>query len=216
MAGEAFKDSPLADIMNFLELPYPVTEDQSAKVFTIRVWLEATNPQAEVLEIKRVADLDRIEYQAISSNEIKLKERCLYRDPVGSNVSWRFSPLYKLGRGSKDPHKELVGESGIWQENDKTRFYKLYNNLLADYERSGYFTEGSAANIMSGLVERIEKIIELWSNERHPSFLIFGLKVDGKFLYPGEVTAFVNYFKNKLNPAWGKKKAQQKLLCFMW
>ncbi len=214
MAGEAFKDSPLADIMNFLELPYPVTEDQSAKVFTIRVWLEATNPQAEVLEIKRVADLDRIEYQAISSNEIKLKERCLYRDPVGSNVSWRFSPLYKLGRGSKDPHKELVGESGIWQENDKTRFYKLYNNLLADYERSGYFTEGSAANIMSGLVERIEKIIELWSNERHPSFLIFGLKVDGKFLYPGEVTAFVNYFKDKLNSGTGgKKKAQDKTYC---
>src|SRR5690606_22029382 len=114
MASEAAKDSPLADIMNFLQLPYPVTEAQNGKVFTIRVWLEVDDPQAAVLDINGVVDVDRIEYQAIGNDEIKIKERCLYRDPVGRNVSWRFSPLYKLGRGSKDPRKELVGESGNW------------------------------------------------------------------------------------------------------
>ena len=92
MAAEAVKDSPLAGIMNFLQLPYPVTEDKNDKVFAIRVWLEAADSQAEVLDIRGVVDVDRIEYKAISSDRIKIKERCLYRDPVGSNVSWRFSP----------------------------------------------------------------------------------------------------------------------------
>ena len=109
MASEAAKDSPLADIMNFLQLPYPVTEAQNGKVFTIRVWLEVDDPQAAVLDINGVVDVDRIEYQAIGNDEIKIKERCLYRDPDGRNVSWRFSPLYKIVRGSKDPRKELLG-----------------------------------------------------------------------------------------------------------
>ena len=213
MASEAFKDSPHADIMNFLQLPYPVTEDQNEKVFAIRVWLEVDAPQAEVLNIKGVADIDRIEYQAVG-NEIKIKELFLYRDPVGSNVSWRFSPLYKLGRGSKDPRKELIGESGSWQDNKKCRYYKLYSNLLVDYEKSGCFTEGSADRIMEVLVEKIDKIIEFWDS-KIPCFLLFGLKTGDGFLYPGETAAFVKYFKSKLNPdePVKKKGAQQTTYC---
>ena len=214
MASEAAKDSPLADIMNFLQLPYPVTEAQNGKVFTIRVWLEVDDPQAAVLDINGVVDVDRIEYQAIGNDEIKIKERCLYRDPVGRNVSWRFSPLYKLGRGSKDPRKELVGESGNWQENNKCRFYKLYNNLLSDYEKSGYFTEGSADRIMADLLGKVDKIVEFWDSKA-PCFMLFGLKTGDQFLYPGEVEVFVNYFKNKLNPDTPakKKEAQRATYC---
>lgn len=214
MASEAAKDSPFADVMNFLQLPYPITEAQNGKVFAIRVWLEVDDPQVEVLDINGVADIDRIEYQAIGNDEIKIKERCLYRDPVGSNVSWRFSPLYKLGRGSKDPLKELMGESGSWQENNKCRFYKLYNNLLSDYEKSGYFTEGSADRIMADLLGKVDKIVEFWDSKA-PCFLLFGLKTGDQFLYPGEVAAFVNYFKNKLNPDTPakKKEAQRATYC---
>jgi len=206
MTSEAYKDSPLADIMNFLQLPYPLSKKENDTVYAIRVWLDAVDNNAEVLDIKGIARIDRIEYQAISDEEIeevkevKIKERCLYRDPVGSNVSWRFTPLYKLGKGSKDLHKKLLGESGNWKTEKDSRFYKLYHNLLYDYERSGYLTKGSTNRIMASLVARIDKITEFCSDRKIPSFLIFGLKVDNKFVYPGEVTAFINYFKEKLNP----------------
>jgi CRISPR-associated protein Csh1 len=213
MAGEAVKDSPLADIMNFLQLPYPVTEDKNDKVFAIRVWLEAADSQAEVLDIRGVVDVDRIEYKAISSDRIKIKERCLYRDPVGSNVSWRFSPLYKLGRATKNPHKELVGESGVWQDNKKSRFYKLHNNLLYDYEKTGAFTKGSAERIMADLLAMIERIIEFW-DRKTPCFILFGLKSGDNFLYPGEVAAFVNYFKDKLDPDVPAKQKKEQLKAY--
>ncbi len=195
----AYENSPLADIIAFLQLPYPLTEDENGKVYVIRVWLEVTDPQSEVLDIKGVADIDRIEYQAISTEEIEIKERCLYRDPVGSNVSWRFSPLYKLGKGNKDSRKDLLGESGNWQNNKGCRLYKLYHNLLKDYEDTGYFTEGNTDKIMTDLVNQVDRIAEFWSDRKIPCFFLFGLKsVDG-FLYPGETPAFIKYFREKLN-----------------
>lgn len=211
MASEAFKESPLADLMNFLQLPYPLSESESGKVFSIRVWLEAKAPYSEVLDIRGIANIDRIEYQAISTEEVTIKERCLYRDPVGSNVSWRFTPLYKLGKGSKEPHKELLGSSGNWQDDKNARFYKLYHNLLKDYEELGFFGPGSVDRIMSDLVSKIDLIAEFWSDRKIPAFLLFGIKNEDRFLYPGEVPAFVKYFRQKLNlgkPADnGKKKS---------
>lgn len=213
MAGEAYKDSPLADIMNFLQLPYPLIEGEKGKVFAIRVWLETIDPQSEVLDVKVIADIDKIEYQAISAEEVKLKERCLYRDPVGSNVSWRFSPLYKLGKGSKEPHKELLGETGNWQTDKNCRFYKLYHNLLKDYEESGCLAKGSVNKIMTELVTRIDLIAEFWSDRKIPCFLLFGIKDAKRFLYPGEVSAFIKYFREKLDPddtaGTGRKKSNR-------
>lgn len=210
MASEAYKDSPLADIMNFLQLPYPLIEGEKGKVYAIRVWLETMDPQSEILDVKGIANIDRIEYQAIGSEEIKIKERCLYRDPVGSNVSWRFSPLYKLGRGVKEPHKELLGDPDRWQEDKDCRFYKLYHNLLKDYEDSGCLAEGSVGRIMTDLVSRIDLIAGFWSDRKIPCFLLFGLKDAEKFLYPGEVPAFIKYFRKKLNPVGGSDENKKK------
>lgn len=208
MASEAYKTSPLADIINFLQLPYPLpkeeNESKNEKVYAIRVWLDAADNYAEVLNIKGIAYIDRIEYRAIGDEdvkEVKIKERCLYREPVGRNVSWRFTPLYKLGKGSKDPYKKLVGEKGVWQSDKECRFYKLYHNLLKDYEKSGYFTEGSTDIIMADLVARIDRIVEFWSDSKISCFLIFGLKDVDRFLYPGEIATFVNYFREKLAPS---------------
>ncbi|MGI6537487.1 MAG: TM1802 family CRISPR-associated protein [Caldicoprobacterales bacterium] len=202
MASEAYKDSTLADIINFLQLPYPLSEEEKDKVYAIRVWLDAAdNYYKDVLDIKGVANVDRIEYKAIGGEEVKevnIKEHCLYREPVGRNVSWRFTPLYKLGRGSNNSHKDLVGKNGYWQGDDKCRFYKLYHNLLIDYEKAGYFTEGSVDRIMADLVAQIDKIAAYWSERRIPCFLIFGLKATDNFLYPGEIPVFINYFREKL------------------
>lgn len=203
IASEAYKHSPLADIMNFLQLPYPLAEGENETVYAIRVWLDASDNYAETQDIKGISNIDRIEYRAIGDEEIsevKIKERCLYREPVGSNVFWRFTPLYKLGKGGKEPYKNLVGNSGNWQSDKDCRFYKLYHNLIKDYERSGYFTDGSADRIMADLVTQIDKIAEFWSDRKASYFLIFGLKDIDSFLYPGEIVTFVSYFKEKLNP----------------
>ena len=69
----AYENSPLADIIAFLQLPYPLTEDENGKVYVIRVWLEVTDPQSEVLDIKGVADIDRIEYQPLVRKKLRLR-----------------------------------------------------------------------------------------------------------------------------------------------
>lgn len=204
MASEKYKNSPLADIINFLQLPYPLAEEvnNDEKVYAIRIWLNTDDNYAEVLNIKGIDRIDRIEYQAIGGDErdeVKIKEHCLYRDPVGKNVSWRFSPLFKLGPGGKNSSKKLTGESGDWKNDKDSRFYKLYYNLLKDYEESGYFTEGSTDRIMADMVTNVDKIAEFWSESKIPCFIIFGLVSDDKFLYPGEITVFVKYFREKLN-----------------
>lgn len=215
-ASEAYKNSPLADIMDFLQLPYPFTEDNRGMVRAIRVWLEVADPKADVLDIKGISHIDWIEYRAIGADEVQIKERCLYRDPVGSNVSWRFSPLYKLGKGSKEPRKELISEKERWENDKDCRFYKLYHNVLKDYENTGYFTEGSTNAIMSGLVAQVDQIAEFWSDRKIPCFLLFGLNSGGRFIYPGETPAFVKYFKAKLKrdePA-NKGKKKQEIIAY--
>jgi len=225
MASDAYKDSPLADIINYLQLPYPLAdplaEEKKETVHAIRVWLDADDSSTDVLELKGIAKIDRIDYEAIGGDEnreIKIKEHCLYRDPVGTHVSWLFTPLFKLGKGGKNSYKDLAGEKGNWQSDKDCRFYKLYHNLLKDYEKSGFFTEGSTGRIMAALVAQIDKISEFWSDNKIPCFLIFGLKTANKFLYPGEVPAFIKYFKEKLAPndskdSRKKKKTKQMMRC---
>jgi len=203
MASESYKNSPLTDIINFLQLPYPLAEEEkeNEKVYAIRIWLDMDGNCEEALNLKGVAHIDRIEYRAIGGeevDEIKIKERCLYRKPIGNNVSWRFTPLYRLGSGGKNSIKKLVGEKGHWKDDKESRFFKLYHSLLKDYESSGFFTKGSADRIMSDLVAKIDKIAEFWSEGRVHCFIIFGLKACDKFLYPGEVELFVKYFREKL------------------
>lgn len=225
MVSDTYKDSPLADIINYLQLPYPLADplakEKKETVHAIRVWLDVDDSYADVLDIKGVAKIDRIDYGAIGGDEnreVKIKEHCLYRNPVGTNVSWRFTPLFKLGKGGKNSYEDLVGEKENWQNDKDCRFYKLYNNLLMDYEKSGYFTEGSADRIMTDLVAQIDKISEFWSDNKIPCFLIFGSKAVDKFLYPGEVAAFIKYFKEKLAPnvsndSREKKKTKQMMRC---
>jgi len=208
VASKRNEDSPLADISNFLQLPYPLTEvgssDNRAKnssiVYVIRVWLEATEPSSDVLDIRGISKIDRIEYGAIGSGENEIKERCLYRDPVGSNVSWRFSPLHKLGKGGKNLLEDLLGKKGDWTKDDKCTFYKIYSRVLKDYEDSGYFSIDSAKRVMADLAANVDRIVEYLSDKKNPHFLLFGLKQGEIFLYPGEIPAFVEYFRSKLNP----------------
>jgi CRISPR-associated protein Csh1 len=212
MASKKNENSPLADIINFLQLPYPLSSSGTGATYAIRVWLEAADPYSEVLEIKKVSCIDRIEYKAIGNTEIDIKERCLYREPVGSNVSWRFSPLYKLGKGSKEPKKELVS-AGDWRNDKKCRYYKLQHNLLKDYEIVGSFTKDSTNKIMEDLEAQVDNIAEIWSDRKRSYFIIFGLKEKDRFLYPGQIPAFVNYFRKKLNLSSNKPSNKVNTYC---
>lgn len=196
MASQRHKNSPLADIMNYLQLPYPLGEPEDRRTHVIRVWLAVADPKSEMLDVRGINRIDRIEYPAIGDGEVKIRERCLYHEPVGSNVRWRFSPILKLGKVVKDPLKELVGKD--WKNDPNTRYYKLYHSVLTDYENTGRFTEGSVVRIMADLENMVEKIIEYWSDKKRPCMMLFGIDTGDRFLYPGEVTAFVGYFRSKL------------------
>jgi len=217
MASETYKDSSLADILNFLQLPYSLPQNQKEKIHAIRIWLSAADNKTKELDINGVAKIDRIEYGAIGGDEkdeIKIKELCLYREPVGRNVSWHFSPLLRLGTGGKNSLQKLAGENGIWQNDKKCIFYKLYHTILKDYVKSGYFTENSVDRIMADLANQIDKIAELWSDKKIQCFLMLGLKEGEKFLYPGEVTAFVDYFRKKLVPNQTSKNKKNEELSY--
>lgn len=207
IASQRNENSPLADIFNFLQLPYPLTESNNSdstkdnnSIYVIRVWLKATECSSEVLDIQGISRIDRIEYEAIGADENEIKERCLYRDPVGRNVSWRFSPLHKLGIVRKDPLKNLLGDDEDWIKNNKCTFYKIYSRVLKDYEDSGYFSTDSTKRVMADLTANVNKIVEYLSDKKSPHILLFGLEHGDTFLYPGEIPAFVEYFKNKLKP----------------
>lgn len=198
MANQRNEKSPLADIMNFLQLPHPLGEPENKRAHVIRIWLDVAKPDSDILDVQGITHIDRVEYQAIGDSECKIRERCLYREPKGRNVQWRFSPLYKLGKGSKDPILELLGKG--WQTDTDCRFYKLNRSVLRDYEESGCFSKGSVARIMDGLVAKVDMIAEYWSDKNRSYLMVFGVDNEGTFLYPGEVAAFVKYFRNKLNP----------------
>ena len=62
----------------------------------------------------------------------------------------------------------------------------------------------------------IERIIEFW--DRKTPVSSFWTKSGDNFLYPGEVAAFVNYFKDKLDQMCrqNRKRAAKSVLRFMW
>ncbi|MGI5838576.1 MAG: TM1802 family CRISPR-associated protein [bacterium] len=207
MANQKYLNSPLSDIMSYLQLPYPMEEPEDRRTQVIRVWLEVADAVSESLDVRGVKHVDPIDYQAIGAGETELRERCLYREPVGSNVRWRFSPLLRLGKAPKDPKAELVGNG--WEDDTNSRFYKLKQNVLSDLERTGCFTPGSVDRILAGLSAKVERISELWSNRKRSYMLLLGIGDGECFLYPGEITAFVNYFRSKLETVTKKSKGKE-------
>ncbi|NLC11936.1 MAG: hypothetical protein GX767_06765, partial [Firmicutes bacterium] len=130
----------------------------------------------------------------------EMKRKYLYRDRVGSNVFWGFSPLLKIGKpkGSLSNNKKyFFGESGNWETEKDSQLKKIKERVLMDYEKVGIFSPGSVDRIMEDLPQHINQILDFLDNKKS-HVILFGLDRDGTFLYPGEVPAFVNYFELKL------------------
>lgn len=166
----------------------------------IRVWLKVDGDLEKPLEIKGVAKIDLADYNA---DRVTLGEY-LYRKPAGSNTTWAFSPVHKAGKMKNDADKNLEAlcPEG-WESNSDTHFYKMKHRILNDYEKEAYFTPGSVDLIMKEMKEKIHQVIDdLDSKQSY--IVIFGVEKDGKFLYPGQVPAFVKYFQQKLAANLGK------------
>lgn len=192
------------EIDDYLQLPMPLIEDETRSGKVIRVWLKveaaenAKNADTKELNVLGVSKIDLVDYMAGSGDIDEKKRHYLYRDPVGSNTSWGFSPIYKLGPAKADVRKEMLGGNGQWFSDDKSRFYKLERRVLSDYEKTGYFSEGSTERIMKDLEQQVGRLSEFWVDKKRSYLLLFGIDNNGSFLFPGEVPLFRNYFRNKL------------------
>jgi len=104
--GKEFS-SKTSDIADYLSLPMVSGKE-------IRVYLSVANiedlesEEDKPLQIVGVSKIDVADFlSGIGSDEEK-KERYLYKDPPGSNTSWRYSPLLRLGKPKKDMEKNRV------------------------------------------------------------------------------------------------------------
>lgn len=209
----------LADIVNYLELPLNLPSDDTdseKRPRVIRVALKVTDPKAIPLDVQGIESITLADYPG--NPRLKPKLAYLYKKPVGSNVTWGFSPIYKLGRGIADPEKAqiaLLGEEGSWREDKNSRFYKMNYRTLADYEDKNFFTEGSSERIMHGLEEKLALIVELWDQRKASYLIVFGVNQDGRFIYPGENPAFTAYFRSKLVEGQAKSAPETALDCVL-
>ncbi|TYO92773.1 TM1802 family CRISPR-associated protein [Desulfallas thermosapovorans] len=173
----------------------------------IRIWLQVGNPAAGQLDVQGVEKIDLVDYQ--TGPEMKLKY--LYRDKVGANTFWGFTPVFKMGKPKKDlaaKKAALLGESGNWRQEDKSIYYKLKHRLLGDYETCEIFSPGAVDKIMNDLSDQVDRVLEFF--EGKGSFImVFGIGTQGQFLYPGQIPAFVNYFKDKLEQYVQKKSSDR-------
>lgn len=191
---QAISDLGFLDTGEGLDAYLKLPSEREGKL--IRVFLAVADPMADILVVKGVARVDLADEKLTP----EMKRKYLYRDRVGSNVSWGFTPLLKIGQPKGTPEKnraDWIGPSGNWPEEKKSHFYKLQHRVLEEYERVGTLAPGSVDVIMADLGGWLEAILDsLQPKESHT--VIFGVASGDQFLYPGEVPAFVHYFEVKL------------------
>jgi len=203
------------DIAHLFKLP--LSPESKGKEIRIHLNVDKLD---KPLDVKGISKIDIVDFMAGEQDINKWERKYIYKDPIGANVSWKFTPILKMGIPKKDNRDDFLGHKKDniikkWPEDNKTYLFKIKNKLLMDYESSGYFTPGSVDRIMKALEEDIRKqdsrIINSFT-ERAKYIMVFGIDdSDDHFLYPGEIPVFVDYFKAKLNKnIMGKKSSSQK------
>ncbi len=194
----------LADLVNYLELPLPMPDDNTKperRPQVICVALDAADPASRPLEVRGIDSIHLADYPGPFANQTQAKLGYLYKAPAGANVTWGFAPIYKLGKGVGEKAQDAlmaVHENTPWHDDKDTRYYKLHKRVLADYEDSGFFTPGSTDRLMAALVQKADQIAGLWQDRKRSYLLVFGVKSPAGFQYPGQVPLFADYFRAKL------------------
>lgn len=186
----------------YLKLPL-----QQEGIF-IRVHLDVEDSAATPLHVRGVLLLDAVHQDPHSD----MKSKYLYRDRVGANVSWGFAPIYKMGcprTAGRSAMPEWTGKGNPWQEDSQTHLYKIQNRLLRDYEKEGILSAGSTERIMADLEALLPPLLDaIRPGKSH--LVIFGAGQSGEFVYPGQIPAFVAYFRMKLAQALGDSQAESR------
>lgn len=201
---------PFREFADFLELPMPLSSRQTPKV--IRVWCKSSNiekclvDETIPLDILGIEKIDCVDYGAggDTPDSETVKRKTLYRSPVGSNVTWSFTPLYKLGKSKKTRGavlEELAGVKLQWKTNNKTRLFKLKKNILQAFEEEGTWAEGSLERLIKDLENNLDRLSDLWIEANTSTILVFGFhSLSGEFLWPGEIPGYRKYFLKKMQP----------------
>jgi len=194
--------SELEDILNYLKLPLGSQEKlaDDRKPREIRIGLKVPDAKAQQLNITGIGEIILSDYLG-GGKESDMLWKYLYRDPNGANGAWRYTPIYKLGSGmGENALSELLNPKKTnidWVDDKDARYFKL-NKVLKGFEDTGCFTPDSAALIMQQLVQRAQEIAELWQDKKRSYILVFGIvNEDNRFLFPGEVPAFLAHFRKK-------------------
>ncbi len=214
---ELGKQNEEDELNSFLKLPLPFQKtgkngEPKKSGNEIRIYLSVENVNEKPLNVLGVAKVDLVDFMGGEPEIVKWKEKYLYREPAGPGASWKFTPILKIGkppRGEDERRSAFIGDDNGWQNSNKTHFFKIKNRMLMDYENSGYFSSGSVDKIMKELESKIDKITDLFS-EKESHLLVFGVEKNGDFLYPGDVPAFVEYFKEKMNSQIANQKDEKK------
>jgi CRISPR-associated protein Csh1 len=175
----------------------------------IRVFLDIPDLDAKTLKVCGVKKVDLADLKR--TEEMKLKY--LYRDRIGANINWGFTPLHKLGKPKatlEGNRKYFMGEKGVWEEDKNSQLYKIKSRVLDDYEKEGVFVTGSVDTIMRDLPSKIDGILDQLDN-KVSHIVIFGAEKNENFIYPGEIPSMVNYFVAKLQKSLkGEEKTEKK------
>jgi len=197
---QAIADLGRLDARSGLESYVKFPLEKGGKI--IRVFLEIEDITAEFLRIKSIKRIDLAE----QLSDEQMKTEYLYRDKVGANVTWGFTPLHKTGKpkGSRDANaKDWLGANRDWEKDTKSHLYKIHRRVLMDYEKEGIINAGASDLIIMQLQEQIDNILDVFQGK--DSFVIlFGADENGNFIYPGKIPAFVKYFESKLLQSLGK------------
>ncbi len=200
-------EDALADVSSFTQMPteiIEVSDEKKAKRLPgqeIHIFLDAAETQDGPLEVRGIKRIELADFWAGDGDARQKKNRYLYRDPVSPAAAWRFSPVYKLGKGSANGRQEFLGDKD-WRKDKNSRFYKLYNAMLLAFEERDVFARGSVERLMAALEERVDELAEKWSDKNRSYLLIFGLSDnEDHFLYPAEIPVFLEHFRLRLAEA---------------
>jgi len=213
------------DYISFLEPPFEQKETKSPN-YVIQIGLKVKDKNADILSVLGIASIDCIAYPGMKPDDIL--QTYLYKSTTG-NVSQSYTPLFRLGKPEnskiefvshvdkkksksalKDEDSNIFFEKGNWKSDKDSRFFKIRKTVLQNYENEHIFENGNTDLIMNELENNVDRLIECWSEKKSSYIMVFGIDDNGRFLYPGEINAFLSYFKNKIASMMGEGTAEIK------
>lgn len=203
--GKEFS-STTNEISDYLSLPATI-----GKTKEIRIYLKLENyeqlesntigEKLEPLKISGISKIDEADFFAGNGTEEEKKMKYLYKEPPGSNTSWRYSPVLRISKPKVDREKN----SKAFSEGSKSYFTKI-EKMFMDMEEMNYFEKGTVEKLMEELNNNLDKILACYTDKNSNYLIVFGIDNNSNFLYPGEIPHFRNYFNEKLNNELDKKQ----------